>query len=296
MGNHSWWHSLSPTSLVMAQLSSIPVVIIGGYLGSGKTTLINSCLQSGLKNAAIIVNDFGDINIDAALISQYSSDTLELTNGCICCSIGESLADTFFSILDRPQLPELIVIETSGVSDPAAVAAYGHIKGLTNAGILVLVDAVQAVSIFNQPLLTKSFKRQIQSAHLLAITKTDIATEEQVRATQQLLRELAPSTPVIEASLTALVQLVDTHVSTAPATGMAFDEHHLTHSAQQFDPAISMDELRNYLESLESHVIRVKGVVELADSTRVLVQKTGSLLSLTPTNMAPTGLVLLSTK
>ena len=134
----------------------IPVVIIGGYLGAGKTTLINHCLQSGLRNAAIIVNDFGDINIDAALISQFSSDTLELTNGCICCTIGETLADTLFTILDRPVQPELIVIETSGVSDPATVAAYTHIAGLTNAGILVLVDALNAISISQQALLKKT--------------------------------------------------------------------------------------------------------------------------------------------
>jgi len=103
----------------------------------------------GKQLLSIIVNDFGDINIDAALISQFSSDTLELTNGCICCTIGETLADTLFTILDRPVQPELIVIETSGVSDPATVAAYTHIAGLTNAGILVLVDSLNAISIIS---------------------------------------------------------------------------------------------------------------------------------------------------
>lgn len=279
----------------MSQQSPIPVVIIGGYLGSGKTTLINHCLQNGLSNAAIIVNDFGDINIDAALISQYSSDTLELTNGCICCSIGESLADTFFAILDRPRLPELIVVETSGVSDPSAVAAYGYIKGLTNAGILVLVDALQAVSIFNQPFIKNSFERQIRAAHVLAITKTDVASAADIEATEDLLRQLAPTTPIIQASATALVQMIDMPAPTAVPPSAPSHDHQLSRSTHSFDSDTTAGDVRAFLENLAPQVIRVKGIVELADTSRVLVQKTGPHLSITPTSLPSTGLVLLAT-
>jgi G3E family GTPase len=279
----------------MSQQSPIPVVIIGGYLGSGKTTLINHCLQNGLSNAAIIVNDFGDINIDAALISQYSSDTLELTNGCICCSIGESLADTFFAILDRPRLPELIVVETSGVSDPSAVAAYGYIKGLTNAGILVLVDALQAVSIFNQPFIKNSFERQIRAAHVLAITKTDVASAADIEATEDLLRQLAPTTPIIQASATALVQMIDMPAPTAVPPSALSQDHQLSRSTHSFDCDTTASDVRAFLENLAPQIIRVKGIVELADTSRVLVQKTGPHLSITPTTLPSTGLVLLAT-
>jgi G3E family GTPase len=279
----------------MNQHSPIPVVIIGGYLGSGKTTLINQCLQNGLSNAAIIVNDFGDINIDAALISQYSSDMLELTNGCICCSIGESLADTFFAILDRPQVPELIVVETSGVSDPSAVAAYGYIKGLTNAGILVLVDAQQAVSTFHQSLVKNSFERQIRAAHVLAITKTDIATTEEVSAVRELLQEIAPTTPLLEASPAALVQMIDTPSKPTPPPSTFFADHPLIRSVHTFEHAVSLEDLRTFVHQLGVSVVRVKGIVELSDSSCVLVQKTGSHVSITPTSLRPTGLVLLAT-
>jgi G3E family GTPase len=279
----------------MSQQSPIPVVIIGGYLGSGKTTLINHCLQNGLSNAAIIVNDFGDINIDASLISQCSSDTLELTNGCICCSIGESLADTFFAILDRRQLPELIVVETSGVSDPSAVAAYGYIKGLTNAGILVLVDALQAVSTFNQPFIKNSFERQIRAAHVLAITKTDVASVADIEATEDLLRQLAPTTPIIQASATALVQMIDMPAPTAVPPSAPSQDHQLSRSTHSFDSDTTASDVRAFLENLAPQVIRVKGIVELADTSRVLVQKTGPHLSITPTSLPSTGLVLLAT-
>ena len=279
----------------MNHVSPIPVVIVGGYLGSGKTTLINACLQNGLRNAAIIVNDFGDINIDVALISQYSSDTLELTNGCICCSIGDSLADTLFSILDRPQLPDVIIIETSGASDPASVAAYTNLKGLTNAGIVVLVDAVQAVKHFNEPLIKRSLERQIRSAHLLALTKTDISSPEQRQSVVNLLHELAPRTQVVEASLSALVQLIDTPFASPSPVPSSAEEHMLVSSTHHFDNEVTLEQLHDYLTGLGTSVVRVKGIVELHDGTRVLVQKTGALVSVTTTNVAPTGLVLLAT-
>lgn len=265
-------------------------------MGSGKTTLINHCLQNGLSNAVIIVNDFGDINIDVALISQFSSDTLELTNGCICCSIGDSLADTLFSILDRPRLPELIVIETSGVSDPASVAAFTHIKGLTNAGILVLVDAVQAVAIFENPLVTKSFERQIRSAHLLALTKTDLASGDDIRATRKLLNDLAPETQVIEASASSLSELIDMSAETRTLAPHSDSHHPLVRSTYAFDTPVSLDDLRSYLNGLAPPVVRVKGIVDVSDGSRILVQKTGPLVSLTSTQLLSTGLVLIATK
>lgn len=278
----------------MNVVTPIPVIIIGGYLGSGKTSLINACLQNGLRNAAIIVNDFGDINIDAALISQYSTDTVELTNGCICCSIGESLADTFFSILDRPQLPELIVIETSGVSDPSSVAAYTHIKGLTNAGILVLVDSTEAVNTFHNQLLRQSFVRQIQSANVLAVTKSDIATPEEHKNTQNLLLQLAADTPVIASTPESLVEIVADSfdvVTPLPATPQT---HELLKTVHHFSTPPTQEELESFLDSLDHNVIRVKGIVGLANSTNVLVQKTGRHLSVTSTTVTPTGLVLLA--
>ncbi|MTA40145.1 MAG: GTP-binding protein, partial [Actinobacteria bacterium] len=98
--------------------ASIPVHVIGGYLGSGKTTLLNALLESAQEPIAVIVNDFGEVNIDGSLISAVHDDVIELTNGCICCAVGTSLADVLFTILDRAELPSQIVIEASGVADP----------------------------------------------------------------------------------------------------------------------------------------------------------------------------------
>lgn len=278
----------------MNQQSPIPVIIIGGYLGSGKTSLINACLQNGLRNAAIIVNDFGDINIDAALISQYSSDTVELTNGCICCSIGDSLADTFFSILDRQRLPELIVIETSGVSDPASVAAFTHMKGLTSAGIFVLVDATESANTFQNQLLKNSFVRQVQAANVLAITKSDIATSEEYTSTHELLQQLAPDTPVVASSPASLIEMIGVDLDEVRPLSASPQSHGLEKTIHHFSTPPTQEELSAYLESLDNNVIRAKGIIELANSSNVLVQKTGRHLSVTSTDLASTGLVLLA--
>ena len=130
------------TPAAAAQRAPIPMVVVGGYLGAGKTTLLNRLLEraDGLR-VAVLVNDFGEINIDAALIRTRSSDVLQLENGCICCSIGGRLAEALAAVGARPDRPDLLVIEASGVSDPVRIAQVGMLDpALQLNAILVAVD------------------------------------------------------------------------------------------------------------------------------------------------------------
>lgn len=280
-------------------MTRIPVFVIGGYLGAGKTTFINECLLGGLHNAAIIVNDFGEINIDASIISAHHGDTLELTNGCVCCSIGTSLADTLFTILDRPQLPDLILIEASGVADPASVAAFTHLQGLVLAGILVMVDAVNALDTSRNALLSATFERQIRAAHIVALTKTDIADSRQSGDVRALVESLNPDAVLVATDAIELSQLVVDYPATPRATPLhstteAEASIHFTSHLHQFVNPPALSEVTNFLESLPPSVVRVKGVVALDDDTTVLIQKSGRYVSSTPTTLAPTGLVIIS--
>ena len=103
--------------------SQIPLTIIGGFLGSGKTSLVNHILNNTInKRVAVLVNDFGEINIDAKLIVSVEGETVSLANGCVCCSIRDDLLKEVLKLFDGDVVPEHIVIETSGVSKPISVA------------------------------------------------------------------------------------------------------------------------------------------------------------------------------
>lgn len=127
---------------------SIPVTIIAGFLGAGKTSLLNHILHGQhSKRIAVLVNDFGSINIDAELVVDVEEDLISLANGCICCSIRNDLQLTLVRLARLPNPPEHIVIETSGVSDPAAVAQVFYDPDLWRVvnldAIVTLVDAEQ---------------------------------------------------------------------------------------------------------------------------------------------------------
>ena len=277
----------------MSSTSHIPVLVIGGYLGAGKTTLINQLLRDATQRIAVVVNDFGSVNIDAALIAEKHDDTIELTNGCICCSVGDSLAEVLFTILDRKELPDIVMIEASGVADPSAVAAYAHIDGFQLLGNLVLVDAVHAVATSRDALVGRTFARQIAAAHLIALTKCDETSEDELAIVRDLVTALAPTTPITQASTTGLAQLLDMDVA-RPSTPT--DEGHAQFTTMTLDHVAARDkeQLLHFINNFPPTVVRAKGVVELADGNRLLIQKVGSTVTISETALPTSGLVVIS--
>ena len=278
----------------MTQTPRIPVLVIGGYLGAGKTTLINNVLSSATQRIAVVVNDFGSVNIDASLIRERHNDTIELTNGCICCAVGESLADVLFSILDRTELPEVVVIEASGVANPAAVAAFAHIEGFHHLGNVVLVDATHALETAHDPLVGRTFALQVQAAQLLAITKSDQATDSVISEVRSIVSSLAPSTPLVLTTSATLSSLI---MNLAPHSDSAVTEAH-TEFSTTLSHVSAQDEkqLLAFIQNFPPNVVRAKGIVELANGDHRLVQKVGSTISISPTELPTSGLVLISLK
>lgn len=295
MGNNSWGQT--PIScargLMTKSASLIPVQIIGGYLGSGKTTLLNSILNSASEPIAVVVNDFGAINIDASVISAVHEDVIELSNGCICCAVGTSLADVLFNILDRDPLPSLILIEASGVADPAGVAAFTHLAGLYNAGVVVLVDAVQAITTMNDKFVGPVFSLQIAGADLLAITKSDLVEEKEIQQLIAIVNTQAPTTPVVVSGPQILCEILS--VKDPEITPQ---NHQNIFSSRLIDEVLFDSELaiRSFIAELGPQVVRVKGIVGLKNKEHRLIQVVGQHLAITKTSLATTGLIEISVR
>lgn len=181
----------------------LPLTVISGYLGAGKTTLINRLLSEdhGLR-LIVMVNDFGAINIDQALIASRADDMVALTNGCVCCTMGADLFMALGDVLDRDPRPDHLVIEASGIADPAAIANAAVAEPeLSYAGIVTLVDAGNIESLLDDTLIAPQVIQQITAADLVLVTKTDTlppALDSRLRAAGSRPPALLPTGAVAD--------------------------------------------------------------------------------------------------
>lgn len=151
----------------------IPVIIVSGYLGAGKTTLIRDFLidPQGLR-ATVLVNDFGQVNIDAELIAETGADTIALTNGCACCSIGDDLLGAATGAMATR--PDLLVIEASGVAQPARMARLLRgVAGTSPARCLTVVNGARAQQLSRDKFVSKLFEQQIHQSDALSLNRDD---------------------------------------------------------------------------------------------------------------------------
>jgi len=183
-----------------------PVSLLCGFLGSGKTTLLGRALeQNALANAVVIVNEFGEIGIDHLVVSNLAENILELRNGCLCCTIRGDLVLTLRDLYHRRQLGDInefdhVVVETSGLADPIPLAHTlmanpPLMKAFRLDVIVCVVDSINGPSSFEEH---ETAANQVALADILVISKTDIATSEQLVRTRALLEEMNPGAEIVE--------------------------------------------------------------------------------------------------
>ena len=179
----------------------ITFTVIGGFLGAGKTSFVNRLLANTDEiRFAILVNDFGALNIDQSLIASQNSQIMQLSNGCICCSLAGGLVDAMVSLMEWRERIDHILIEASGVSYPGRIMDFARIDPELRPGLtLVLVDAASMPSQLNDPRLAEVIAAQMRDADLFLLTKTDIAGDGEVTQTYDYLATHQAQAPVVVA-------------------------------------------------------------------------------------------------
>ena len=159
----------------------IPLTLISGYLGTGKTTLINNLLRTTKKKIALLVNDFGDVNIDESLIEARTESVMSIAGGCVCCSYGNELIETLESMSSSEFLPDHIVLEASGIALPSKIIqTISLMDFLSFHGTVLLTDASRLTSQLNDVYISDTISLQIEQHDLLVLNKTDLLSEDEL--------------------------------------------------------------------------------------------------------------------
>jgi G3E family GTPase len=266
------------------------MTVLGGFLGSGKTTLLNNILRAphGLR-ILVMVNDFGSLNVDASLIESTNGaqDVINLTNGCVCCSMGGELVNALLKV--EALAPELdwLIIEGSGVSDPRKIAQIGKVGGnFLLKSIVTVVDAGSVRQMSEDRYVGDVVLQQIEAADVIVSNKLDLIDDEQRIDTGAWLRKHAPSASIFESVQAQLdwEVLLDSPLpdgssskSTAdydlklvrpfgvPSEGTA--RNFATLTIQQNGP-YDETKLRIVLSNLPESVFRIKGIVAVGGDAR----------------------------
>lgn len=240
----------------------VPITILTGYLGAGKTTLLRHMLKKTSERIAIVMNEFGEIAIDSAVLKGENIEIAELSGGCVCCSITGEFEEALKEIVGRTK-PDRIVLETSGVADPESIV-YDIRENVPMAQLDGVVTLVDARELSHFPGLGETVKSQIRLADVILVNKADLVSEGDMQRIERIVREL---------NRTALmVRTVGASIDPKLLFGYR-SERAVSHKPHRADvehflisgSALRKDAFERFVKHMPEGIYRAKGFVILDD-------------------------------
>ena len=279
------------------QIGGIPALVVSGFLGAGKTTLVKHLIaeaqQEGFR-LAVISNEFGELGIDRALLQEAGGPGyVELEGGCVCCQLSNELRDTLQNLWQTVH-PDRVVVETSGVALPFETLLTFWREPITEwvgeSLAVVVVNAEQVAAVRD---LEGTFEQQVSSADVIVLNKIDLVPESSFARLERVLQEMAPDAPIIRSIQGQIDSKVVFPPSLAnfPALKRTNPPKPLPHTHEEFETQelcipenLASEQLVTRLQSHQA--LRIKGIVKTTDGLK-LVQGVGPriTLSLPPANI-----------
>jgi G3E family GTPase len=275
--------------------SSINVYLITGFLGAGKTTVLNQLLKNmqGKRNV-VIENEFGKAAVDGSLITKSYSDLYELNNGCICCSLDEELYDVLSALAFNPERPDNLFIETTGVADAGTVAAIFKREDVAKVfrlqKVICIADAENVEDYLDE---TNETIRQLVTADLIVVNKTGFVSAEYTIKLQELMASVNPFAQVVlsrdgEIPAQALLWVESYDMERLQLNSEEFshtNNHNIVSVTYKTENEFYKDYLMHTLNvSMMLHykqIYRIKGFIKCDGSNeKILLQSTGKRLTL----------------